>query len=345
MIVLGIETSCDETSAGIVDGGRMLANVIASQAELHGAYGGVVPEVAARRHIELIVPTIETALREAKLTLADLDGVAVTSHMGLVGSVTVGVSAAKAIAFARGIPLVGLHHIEGHIYANYLEHPRLRPPFLCLTVSGGHTQLVLVEGRWRYRQLGDTLDDSAGEAFDKIARLLGLGFPGGPEIDRLAREGDRRAFAFPRPLASARSYDFSFSGLKTAVKNAVRELERNGGSVPAADVAASLQEAIAEVLTKKALRAARDLGVDTLAVTGGVAANSRLRELLEQRTNEAGLRLVMPSKRLCTDNGAMIACAGYYRLRAGFRSPLDLDAQASAVLGEVEYEKRPRRRA
>jgi len=259
--------------------------------------------------------------------------------------VTVGVSAAKAIAFARGIPLVGLHHIEGHIYANYLEHPRLRPPFLCLTVSGGHTQLVLVEGRWRYRQLGDTLDDSAGEAFDKIARLLGLGFPGGPEIDRLAREGDRRAFAFPRPLASARSYDFSFSGLKTAVKNAVRELERNGGSVPAADVAASLQEAIADVLAKKALRAARDLGVDTLAVTGGVAANSRLRELLEQRTNEAGLRLVMPSKRLCTDNGAMIACAGYYRLRAGFRSPLDLDAQASAVLGEVEYEKRPRRRA
>jgi N6-L-threonylcarbamoyladenine synthase len=339
MIVLGIETSCDETAAGIVaDGRELLANVIASQAELHQAYGGIVPEVAARRHIELMVPTIETALREAKLSLGEVDAVAVTSHMGLVGCVAVGVSAAKSVAFARGLPLIGLHHIEGHIYANHLEHPDLKPPFLCLTVSGGHTQLVLVEGRWRYRTVGETVDDSAGEAFDKVARLLGLGFPGGPLIDQLSSEGDARAFRFPRPLEKAKSFAFSFSGLKTAVKNRIAEMEREGDGVPRADVAASLQEAIAEVLVGKTMRAARELGVDTVAVTGGVAANSRLRELFAERAAEARLRLVMPSKRLCTDNGAMIACAGYHRLRDGFRSPLDLDAVAAATLGEVEYE-------
>lgn len=336
MNVLGIETSCDETAVGVVSGGTaVLSNVVASQHMAHARFGGIVPEVAARQHLALIIPTYEAALREASIGSKNIDAVAVTASHGLIGALIVGVSFAKALAFALDLPLIGIHHVEGHIYANYLANPELRPPFLCLTVSGGHTMLIHVEEYWRYTVLGETRDDSAGEVFDKIARLLGLGFPGGPAIDRLSSAGSPEAFRFPRPLQSAKTYDFSFSGLKTAVKQIVQELERLNRRVPIEDVAASLQEAIAEVLVGKTVRAALDLGLTTIAVTGGVAANSRLRELLNCSAAEHGLRVIIPPKPLCTDNGIMVASAGYHRIMAGFTSGLDLDAMASAPIGEV----------
>ncbi|MGE5592121.1 MAG: tRNA (adenosine(37)-N6)-threonylcarbamoyltransferase complex transferase subunit TsaD [Betaproteobacteria bacterium] len=327
--VLGLETSCDETACAVLgadgsceaSGLRLLSNVVASQVDLHKRFGGVVPEVASRRHVETIIPVIDQALGDAGLRLSDVTAVAATRGPGLVGAVLVGLSAAKAVALARQLPFVAVNHIEAHIYANFLEHPDLRPPFVCLVVSGGHTDLVYLRDHGSYEVMGRTRDDAAGEAFDKVARVLGLGYPGGPAIDAAARSGDPEAVRFPRTFLEEGSYDFSFSGLKTAVLNHVRKV--NTGL---ADVASSFQEAVVDVLVEKTMRAALAKGVEVVALAGGVAANSRLRERMAVRASEAGLRLVFPSPGLCTDNAAMVACAGYFRLVRGERSVLDVPA-------------------
>lgn len=331
-LILGIETSCDETAAAVVEAGRRIhSNVIASQTDLHEKFGGVVPEVASRRHVELIVPVIDRALAEAGITLAEVDGVAVTQGPGLVGSLLVGISAAKAIAFARRLPLVGVNHIEGHIYANFLAHPELEPPLVCLTVSGGHTVLFYVPDYGRYEVMGATRDDAAGEALDKVARVLGLGYPGGPVIDRLARGQDPTAFDFPRAMLDE-GYEFSFSGLKTAAVQRLERARKSGQEVDVAAFAAAFQEAIVDVLVTKAIRAALDKGVPRLMVSGGVAANSRLRERLQQEGGAAGLTVYWPPPELCTDNAAMIAAAGYFRLHLGQRSPMSLNAEPALRL-------------
>lgn len=331
-LILGIETSCDETAAAVVEGGRRIrSNVIASQMELHQRFGGVVPEIASRRHVELILPVIDQALRQAGVTLADVDAVAVTQGPGLVGSLLVGISAAKALAFARRLPLIGVNHIEGHIYANFLAHPELEPPLVCLTVSGGHTVLFYVPRFGEYEVLGTTRDDAAGEALDKVARILGLGYPGGPAIDRLARGRDPRKVDFPRAMLDE-GYEFSFSGLKTAAVQRLERARRQGEDVDVADFAAAFQEAVVDVLVTKALRAAREKGVRRLIISGGVAANSRLRERLLVEGRAAGLEVYWPPLELCTDNAAMIAAAGYFRLQAGERSPLSLNAEPNLRL-------------
>ncbi|HHY32495.1 MAG TPA: tRNA (adenosine(37)-N6)-threonylcarbamoyltransferase complex transferase subunit TsaD [Firmicutes bacterium] len=327
--VLGLETSCDETACAVLradgsceaSGLRLLSNVVASQVDLHKRFGGVVPEVASRRHVETIIPVIDQALGDAGLRLSDVTAVAATRGPGLVGAILVGLSAAKALALARQLPFVAVNHIEAHMYANFLEHPDLRPPFVCLVVSGGHTDLVYLRDHGSYEVMGRTRDDAAGEAFDKVARVLGLGYPGGPAIDAAARSGDPEAVRFPRAFLEEGSYDFSFSGLKTAVLNHVRKV-RTG----VADVASSFQEAVVGVLVEKTVRAALETGVKIVALAGGVAANSRLRERMAVRASEAGLRLVFPSPGLCTDNAAMVACAGYFRLIRGKESPLDVPA-------------------
>jgi len=326
--ILGVETSCDETAAAVVeDGRRILSNVIASQADLHARYGGVVPEVASRKHLESIVPVLEAALETARCRLADLDAIAVTHGPGLPGSLLVGLNAAKAIALACDLPLLGINHLEGHLYANWLgagQEPAF--PNLTLIVSGGHTDLVLMEGHGRYRPLGRTLDDAAGEAFDKVARLLGLGFPGGPAIERSA-VGARPNLRLPRARVTG-PYDFSFSGLKTAVLRLVRgEL---GDVPPAAETAAAFQEAVADALAAKIVRAARDGGAAEILLSGGVAANSFLRETVATRSP---LPLRLPPPSLCTDNGAMIAACAYYRFHAGQRDSLDLDIQPGLRIG------------
>jgi N6-L-threonylcarbamoyladenine synthase len=319
MRVLGIETSCDETAAGIVeDGRRTLSSVVASQIDRHARFGGVVPEIASRAHLELINPVIAEALVEAGLDFDDLDAVAACAGPGLAGSLLVGVSAAKAIALAVGIPYVGVNHLEGHVYAAFLEEPDLEPPLAVLLVSGGHTMIVAMEAHGRYRILGQTVDDAAGEAFDKVARFVGLGYPGGPAIDRLATKGDPEALTFPRPML-AEGYDFSFSGLKTAVINHVRKHP----DVDLADLAASFQDAVVDVLVTKLLRAAEALGSATLVIGGGVAANSRLRTRLLDDAEKAGRRAFLPSPSLCTDNGAMIAAAAAWRLAADGPTGLD----------------------
>ncbi|HEX5902345.1 MAG TPA: tRNA (adenosine(37)-N6)-threonylcarbamoyltransferase complex transferase subunit TsaD [Actinomycetota bacterium] len=332
MKVLGIETSCDETGVAIVDGETVLANILASQVPLHERFGGVVPELASRAHVEALTPLLDGAIERAGIGFGDLDGVAVTVGPGLVGALLVGIAAAKSVSLATSAPLIGVNHLEGHILANAVEHGPDLAPAVCLVVSGGHTMLVHMPEPHHYDILGQTVDDAAGEAFDKVARFLGLGFPGGPAVDRLARQGDPNAIRFPRAMADSDDYDFSLSGLKTAVLRHV-QLEREAGrTVDPADLAASFQEAIVDVQVSKTLRATRDRGVGTILLGGGVVANSRLRERIEKAGADDGLRVLIPSMDLCTDNGAMIALAGLWRLRRGDRSPLWVGADPSLEL-------------
>jgi N6-L-threonylcarbamoyladenine synthase len=331
--VLGIETSCDETAVAVVEDGRVLSNLIASQVDLHARFGGVVPELASRAHVEALTPLTESALDRAGCGFGELEGVAVTVGPGLVGALLVGIAAAKGVAFATGAPLVGVNHLEGHLYANLLEHEGPLTPCIGLVVSGGHTMLVHMVGEHRYRVLGQTVDDAAGEAFDKIARFLGLGFPGGPALDRLSRQGDPSAIAFPRAMADSGDYDFSLSGLKTSVVRHVKRERAEGRDVDLADVAASFQEAIVDVQVSKTMRAAAETDADTVLLGGGVVANTRLRERMDAAAAERGVRVCYPSGDLCTDNGAMIAHAGASRLARGERTPFDVPAEPALVLG------------
>ncbi len=379
--ILAIESSCDETAAAVVKNGReVLSNVISSQIALHTLYGGVVPEIASRKHIEKINPVITEALAAAKMSLADMDAIAVTYGPGLVGSLLVGVAEAKAIAFAANKPLIGVHHIEGHVSANYISHPDLEPPFLCLVVSGGHTHIVMVEDYGTYRIIGRTHDDAAGEAYDKIARAIGLGYPGGPKVDALAKQGDPNAIAFPRAHIEDCPYDFSFSGLKSAVLNYLNiekmkardvasrgaqeaseageasakpgELARHGvptggdaegteacpdtfsDGVTKADLAASFQEAVVDVLVTRTIAAAKAEGVTTVAIAGGVASNSALRNRMREVGEANGMRVVYPEPILCTDNAAMIGAAAYYEFLRGNVADLTLNAVPGLKLGE-----------
>lgn len=335
ILVLGIESSCDETAAAVVRNGReVLSNVISSQIAIHTLYGGVVPEIASRKHIEKINQVITEALQTASVTLEQIDAISVTYGPGLVGALLVGVGEAKAIAYAAGKPLVGVHHIEGHIAANYIEHPDLEPPFLCLVVSGGHTHLVQVQDYNCFTIIGRTHDDAAGEAFDKVARAIGLGYPGGPKIDKLAKEGNPQAIEFPRAKIEGSAYDFSFSGVKSAVLNYLNVCEMKGIEVNRADVAASFQQAVVDVLVERAVAAAGQLGEKRIAVAGGVASNSALRDGMQQGCDAAGLELLYPSPIYCTDNAAMIAVQGYYEYMAGTRSGWDLNAVPNLKIGE-----------
>ena len=326
-LTLGIETSCDETSAAVLRGTReLLSCVIATQIPIHQKYGGVVPEIASRNHILSILPVVEQALAEAGTELAEIDQIAVTYGPGLVGALLVGVSAAKSLAFSLGVPLIGVNHLEGHIFANFLAAEDLTPPFMALVVSGGHTALVDVMDYETFRQMGRTRDDAAGEAFDKVARVMGLPYPGGPEIDRLAREGDPAAIDFPRALAQEGNYEFSFSGLKSAVLNYINSEKMKGHALKKADIAASFQSAVVEVLVHKAFEAIREAGRDTLVLAGGVAANAALEKRLRMVAEAERIRYLYPPPRLCTDNAAMIACRGAYQAAAGKYSDLYLNA-------------------
>jgi len=337
MLVLGIETSCDETSAALVaDGRAVLSNIIANQLDLHRKYGGVVPEIAARRHTELIGYVINEALDVGGKALGDVEAVAVTAKQGLVGSLLVGVAAAKTLSYTQRLPLIGVHHIEGHIFANLLSNPEMPMPHVCLTVSGGHTLLVYVKGYCQYELLGGTVDDAAGEAFDKIAKFLDLGFPGGPVIDRLAVGGNKKAFHFPRPLLKSRDYYFSFSGLKTAIINAFKGQLAGGETLPLEDIAASFQEAVVDVLVAKTVRAARQREVAAVSVTGGVSANRRLREVFTDTGKREGIKVYFPELSLCTDNAAMVAAAGHARLMRGQTDDLSLDVIPNVPL-EVQH--------
>ncbi len=334
LLILGIESSCDETAAAVVKGGRtVLSNVISSQIDIHTLYGGVVPEIASRKHTERINQVIRQALSDANVSLSDIDAIAVTYGPGLVGALLVGVAEAKAISFATGIDLIGVHHIEGHICANYIEHRELEPPFLSLVVSGGHTHLVNVKDYGTYEVLGRTRDDAAGEAFDKVARAIGLGYPGGPKIDKVSKEGNPDAIPFPRAKVAASEYDFSFSGLKSAVLNYLNSCEMKGEQIVQADVAASFQKAVVDVLVENSMEACKVHRAKKFALAGGVASNSSLREAMQNACSERGIDFYMPSPILCTDNAAMIACAGYYEYIKGVRSGLDLNAVPNLVLG------------
>jgi len=327
VLILAIETSCDETAASVVRNGReVLSNVIDTQIALHTRYGGVVPEIASRKHIEKINQVIEEALSQAGTALSDLSAVAVTYGPGLVGALLVGVSEAKAISFAAGLPLVGVHHISGHISANYVEYRELEPPFVCLVASGGHSHLVMVKDYGEYDVIGRTRDDAAGEAFDKVARAIGLGYPGGPKIDRISREGNPDAILFPRAKVADSEYDFSFSGLKSAVLNYLNVCRMKGEKFSQADVAASFQKAVVDVLVEHSLQAAEACGCDKLAIAGGVASNTSLRAAFERECAARGVRFYHPSPGLCTDNAAMIGAAAYYEYRKGIRHGYDLNA-------------------
>ncbi len=327
ILTLGIETSCDETAAAVIeDGKKILANVIASQVDLHQRFGGVVPEIAARKHIETIFPVIDQALNDAKLTLADIDLVAVTYGPGLVGGLLVGLQAAKSLSFAAKKPLIGVNHIEGHIYANVLAHPDLKAPFVCLTASGGHTDLLYIPQFGSYDILGRTRDDAAGEAFDKIGRVLGLPYPGGPEIDRLAQGGNREAIDFPRGLLNGETFDFSFSGLKTAALNYINQTNQRQEKINLPDFAASFQWAIVDVLTTKVIKAAEAKKVSQIVLSGGVAANTALRNEVIERAQSQGIAVFFPPPVLCTDNAAMIGSAGHFKYKAGYSHQWDLNA-------------------
>ena len=333
MLVLGIETSCDETAVALVeDGVRVRANVIGSQVEQHRPYGGVVPEIAARAHLDMLLPVMDRALVEGGCTYEDIDAVAVTVGPGLVGALLVGVAGAKSLAIAHDLPLIGVNHLEGHVCATQLEFGALTAPLLALIVSGGHTSLVMLGEDGSFSTLGATIDDAAGEAFDKVARFIGLPYPGGPEIDALARAGDPGAIAFPRAMANDGTFDFSLSGLKTAVVRELRRREAAGEDIDFADVAASFQEAVVDVQVAKTMAAAKAHDIGTVTIVGGVAANSRLRSRMSDACAEAGRRLLAPSPALCTDNGAMIAAAGFNRLVAGQRSSLDIEADPNLPL-------------
>lgn len=331
--ILGIESSCDETAAAVVVNGRnVLSNEISSQIDIHTLYGGVVPEIASRKHTERVNQVIRKALETADRTLDDIDAIAVTYGPGLVGALLIGVAEAKAISWARNIPLIGVHHIEGHISANYIAAPELEPPFLCLVVSGGHTHLVIVKDYGEYEVLGRTLDDAAGEAFDKVARAVGLGYPGGPKIDRAAREGDPHAITFPRGKVGESRYDFSFSGLKSAVLNYLNSEKMQGREVNVPDLAASFQQSVVDVLLTHAMDAADTLGIRKFALAGGVASNSALRAAMKEACDKRGITFYCPPPILCTDNAAMIGCAGYYDYIKGKRSGLDLNAIPNLML-------------
>lgn len=332
--ILGIESSCDETSCAVVENGReVLSNIISSQIDFHKVYGGVVPEIASRKHVEAINIVIQQALDEAKVTFDNIDAIAVTYGPGLVGALLVGLSTAKALAFSLKKPLIGVHHIEGHIAANYLIHKELAPPFLCLVVSGGHSHIVYVRDYSDFEIIGQTRDDAAGEAFDKIARALQLGYPGGPLIDKLSKEGDCCAVQFPRVSFEDNIYDFSFSGLKTAVLNYINRCQQSGSEFKTSDVAASFQMAVVDVLVDKTIKAAKAKEVNTIALAGGVAANTTLRDTLTERCSKQGLKVVYPSVILCTDNAAMIAASAYYKYLKGEFSDLDLNAVPNLKLG------------
>ncbi|MDD6491689.1 MAG: tRNA (adenosine(37)-N6)-threonylcarbamoyltransferase complex transferase subunit TsaD [Firmicutes bacterium] len=333
--ILAIESSCDETAAAVVKNGReVLSNVIYSQIALHTEYGGVVPEIASRKHIEKINQVIEQALVDADRKLGDMTAIAVTYGPGLVGALLVGVSTAKAISFASGIPLVGVHHIEGHISANFIENKDLEPPFICLVVSGGHSHLVVVKDYGEYEIIGRTRDDAAGEAFDKVARAIGLGYPGGPKIDRVSKEGNPEAIHFPRAKVGDAEYDFSFSGLKSAVLNYLNSCQMKGEEINVADVAASFQKAVVDVLVEHSMDAVRKYHYKKFAIAGGVASNSSLREAFENACRKEGIEFYHPSPVYCTDNAAMIGAAAYYEYQKGMRHGLDLNAVPNLRLGE-----------
>lgn len=335
VLILAIESSCDETAASVVKNGRqVLSNVISSQIALHTLYGGVVPEIASRKHIEKINQVIETALSEAGVTLEEITAIGVTYGPGLVGALLVGVAEAKVIAYAAHKPLVGVHHIEGHVSANFIENSDLEPPFLCLIVSGGHTHLVIVKDYGEFEILGRTRDDAAGEAFDKVARAIGLGYPGGPKVDKAAREGNPHAMEFPRAKVEDNPFDFSFSGLKSAVLNYLNQAQMRGEEISVPDVAASFQNAVVDVLVSHTMAAAKEYGFDKVAIAGGVASNSALRTAMENACAKEGIRFFHPSPIFCTDNAAMIGVAAYYEYINGARDGWDLNAVPNLKLGE-----------
>ena len=334
-LILAIESSCDETAASVVKNGReVLSNVISSQIALHTQFGGVVPEIASRKHIEKINQVVTQALEDAGVTLTDVDAIGVTYGPGLVGALLVGVAEAKAIAFAAKKPLVGVHHIEGHVSANYIENPDLEPPFVCLIVSGGHTHLVIVKDYGEFEIIGRTRDDAAGEAFDKVARAVGLGYPGGPKVDKTAKEGNPHAIEFPRAKVEGSPYDFSFSGLKSAVLNYINKAHMTGEEIRVPDLVASFQNAVVEALVSRAVLAAKEYGYDKLAIAGGVASNSALRAAMQEACDKEHIRFYHPSPIFCTDNAAMIGCAAYYEYKKGTRHGWDLNAIPNLKLGE-----------
>lgn len=342
VLILGIETSCDETAAAVVKNGKeVLSNVISSQVALHAEFGGVVPEIASRNHLEKIDEVIRLAVKEAGISMQELSAIAVTVGPGLVGALLVGVSEAKALAFALGKPLVPVHHIEGHIAANFISNPECEPPFVCLVASGGHSHLLLVEDYGKIRIYGRTRDDAAGEAFDKVARAVGLGYPGGPKLEKMAKEGNPHAYHFPTAKMEDAPYDFSFSGVKSAVLNEMNRKKMLGEEVRVADLCASFQENVTEVLSEKAIALCKELHINRLSIAGGVAANGKLREKMEEKAKQEGIEFFCPKLILCTDNAAMIAAAAYHEWKKGNFAGHDVNAYPSLSLSEVKDEEKP----